>query len=149
MDMSKIVYPLIIVAVIGGGWLLTSGGVNWQFKKYTEATPGQDVEQDVLDEKGLSKLGGFLLGTLRFERASEVYEKAIERYPNGANIWWNYYQLARCYEKMEKYKEAVELLSYLSNEDGDSYDERVPNRDNLDLRIQKLVEVHEIPGYDR
>lgn len=148
MDMSKIVYPLIIVVVIGAGWLVTSGGVNWQIKKYTEATPGADTERDALDEKGLSKVGGFLLGTLRYERAAAVYETAIERYPNGENVWWNLYQLARCQEKLERYEDAVRNLDILRTQDADSFDERVPDFDNLNLRIQKLVEIHEIPGYN-
>lgn len=147
MDMSKIVYPLIAVAVIGGAWLLTSGGVNWRYNNLTKATVGEDEDKDIADERGLSKLAGFLLGTLRYERAATVYQTAIDRYPNGKNVWWNLYQLARCQEKMELYEEAVVNLDILRTQDADSFDERVPDFDNLNMRIQKLVEVHEIPGY--
>lgn len=145
MDVSKLIWALVIAAVVGGGWLLTSGGVNWQLTKYTEATPGEDADRDELDEAGLSKLGGFLLTTFRYEKAKEVYDLALDRYPDGKNIWWNLYQLARCEERLENYQDAVNCLVILRDQDGDSHDERVPNRDNLELRIQKLVETHELP----
>ena len=148
MDVSKLIWLLVIVVVVGGAWLFTSGGVNYQFNKYTETPVSEEsAESQVAHEKGLSKLGGFLLSTFRYERAAEVYKTAIERYPTGENVWWNAYQLARAYEKMENYEEAVRWLVHLRDSDADAQDERVPGRDALGLRIQNLVEVHEIPGY--
>ena len=144
MDVSKLIWALVIVAVIGGGWLFTSGGVNYMYKNATEATVGQDVERDKIDEATLSKWGGFLLSTFQYEKARKFYQTAVERYPTGANVWWNYYQLARAHEKLENYRDAVNILTQLRDQDADSHDERVPERDNLDLRIQKLKEVHDI-----
>ena len=95
----------------------------------------------------LSCRRGFLLTTFRYERAAEVYQAAIDRYQNGENVWWNLYQLARCQEKLELYEEAVKTLSLLRDQNADGFDERVPDFNNLDLRIQKLIEIHEITGY--
>jgi len=146
MDISKIVWPLVIVAVLGLGWLVTEGGVNYQFKKYNEGATGTDPEKDALQEKGLSKLAGFLMTTFRYQKAADTYNAAIDRFPNGENVWWNSYQLARCQEKLKNFDEAVRLLVFIRDQDGDSHDERIPGFDNLNLRIQKLVETHEIKG---
>ena len=144
MDVSKILYPLIIAAVLGLGWLLTSGGVNYQFKKYSEPSTG-DVEADSVKEAGLTKLGGFLMFTFRYEKAGQCFDTALTNYPDGKNYWYNYYRLAKCKEKAEKWGEAVSILIRLRDENAIEMDDRVPDQATLDGRIQKLIEVHELP----
>ena len=142
MDMSKLVWAFAIVAVIVVGWLLTSGGTEFMYKQYTESTPGVDEAQDKRDEAGLSRLGGYLLRTFRYERAAEVYEAAIKRYPNSKNYYMNIYNQAKAYQKMEEWEKAADNLMYLRDVDGDQYDERVPNFDQLNGELSRIVEVH-------
>jgi tetratricopeptide (TPR) repeat protein len=145
MDLSKVKWVLIIVVVVGGGWLVTQGGMDYMFEKATKNLPGNDPEQDVLDEATLSKYGGFLLTTFRYKQAKVFYEAAIQRYDTkGKNYYFNNLQLARCEEKLENYREAVTILDNLYGVDADQYDERIPNQDKLKLRIMKLVEMHEL-----
>ncbi len=144
MDVSKIVYPLIVAAVIGVGWLVTSAGVDYQFKKYSEA-PSGDVEKDALKEAGLSKLGGFLMRTFRYEKAGECFNTGITNYPDGKNYWYNNYRLAKCLEKMEKWDEATNILIYLRDKNAIEQDDRIPDQATLGLRIEKLIEIHELP----
>ncbi len=145
MDLSKVKWVVIIAIVVGGGWLVTEGGMNAIYDNATEDLPGNDPEKDVIDEASLSKYGGFLLSTFRYQKAKVFYTAAIERYgPEGANYYWDIYQLARCEEKLQNYEPAVILLRDLYNIDGDFYDERVPGRDTLKLRIMKLVEMHDL-----
>ena len=144
MDLSILKWPLIILVVVGVGWLLTEGGVNYMYNSFTEGTVGEDVEKDEFNEGGLYRLGGYLMMTFRYARAAEVYETSVDRYPNGANYWMAYYNLARAYEKLEKYQQAVDILGYLRNEDGDQYDERVPDVQTLTFRLETLVEMHQL-----
>ncbi|PCJ53775.1 MAG: hypothetical protein COA73_14960 [Candidatus Hydrogenedentota bacterium] len=145
MDLSKVKWVVIVLVVVGGGWLVTEGGMDYVFNAATEELPGNDPEKDVIDEASLSKYGGFLLSTFRYTKAKIFYTAAIERYgPEGGNYYWNIYQLARCEEKMGNYESAVLLLRELHNVDGDAFDERVPGRDTLKLRIMKLVETHDL-----
>ena len=148
MDLSKLKWVLIAAVVIGGGWLVTEGGINWVYKNATEDTAGADPEKDKIDESTLSRYGGFLLTTFRYEKAKEFYQTAIDRYPDGDNLWWNYYQMARCEEKLYNYQRAADILHMLWTEDADQYDERVPNQATLRLRLDKLVEVHDLDRYD-
>ena len=148
MDLSKLKWVLIAAIVIGGGWLVTEGGVNWVYKNATEASPGTDPEKDKIDESTLSRYGGFLLATFRYEKAKKFYQSSIDRYPDGDKLWWNYYQMARCEEKLYNYQRAADILHMLWTEDADQYDERVPNQATLRLRLDKLVEVHDLDRYD-
>jgi tetratricopeptide (TPR) repeat protein len=145
MDVSKLIWALVIVAVVGGGWLLTSGGVNYMYNNATKATVGQDASKDETDEAALSKWGGFLLSTFQYEKAQKFYQTAVDRYPAGKNFWWNCYQLARAEEKLKNYEKSVQILTMLRDQNADAQDERVPDFDNLNLRINKLRELHEIP----
>jgi tetratricopeptide (TPR) repeat protein len=147
MDLSKLKWVVIILVVVGGGWLLTSGGINWVYNQATDAVPGVDPAKDKTDEAMLSKYGGFLLTTFRYEGAKKFYRTAVERYPEGANAWWNYYQLARCEEKLGNYKEACDILFMLWEQNADQYDERVPDMATLRLRLDKLIEIHELPHH--
>lgn len=149
MDLSKLKWVLIAAVVIGGGWLVTEGGINWVFKNATEDTPGADPERDKTDEATLSRYGGFLLSTFRYERAKTFYQAAINRYPDGENLWWNYYQMARCEEKLYDYQSAADILHMLWLEDADQYDKRVPGKPALRLRLDTLIEMHELDSYDR
>jgi tetratricopeptide (TPR) repeat protein len=144
MDVSKIVWALAIVALIGLVWLVTNPGINYLYKQYTSGTPGQDAAADERAEAGLSRMGGFLLATFRYEKALQCYNAATERYPNGKNYWWNVYQSARCYERLERYADSARVLQRLIAANADTQDERVPDNDTLNLRLQKLIEVHEL-----
>jgi len=146
MDLSKVKWVVIIAIVVGGGWLATEGGINWAFKRATSGTPGESESADKINEATLTRYGGFLLATFRYEKAAKFYSEAISRFPNGANRYWNRYQLARCEDKLENYQNEVNLLYSLYEIDADQYDERIPGVDELQLRIQKLVEVHELPN---
>ena len=148
MDLSKLKWVLIAAIVIGGGWLVTEGGVNWVYKKATEATPGTNPEKDKIDESTLSRYGGFLLSTFRYEKAKKFYQSAIDRYPDGDKLWWNYYQMARCEEKLYNYQRAADILHMLWTEDADQYDERVPGRPRLKLRLDTLIELNDLDRYD-
>ena len=148
MDLSKLKWVLIAAIVIAGGWLVTEGGVNWVYKKATEATPGTNPEKDKIDESTLSRYGGFLLSTFRYEKAKKFYQSAIDRYPDGDKLWWNYYQMARCEEKLYNYQRAADILHMLWTEDADQYDERVPGRPRLKLRLDTLIELNDLDRYD-
>lgn len=145
MDLSGLKWPLIIVVVLALGWLVSEGGVNFMYNRFTK-TPveEQDEETQVAHEAGLSRLGGFLLKTFRYEKAEDVLLEAISRYPDGKNALYNEYRLAKCYEKQERYRACVEVLQDLRDMDAHFIDKRVPEADVLQLRIDKLAEVHEL-----
>jgi len=145
MDLSKVKWVVIIAIVVGGGWLLTSGGVNWAYNKATSGTPGQDASADARNEALLSRYGGFLLATFRYERAKDFYTAAITNFPGGKNAYYNMYQLARCEDKLGNYQAEVDILTRLYEVEAVQYDTRVANQNKLKLRIEKLVEVHELP----
>lgn len=144
MDLSKLKWLVIFAVIIGGGWLFTSGGVNYMYNRATSGTPGADAAKDKSNEATLSKYGGFLMATFRYERAKDFYNAALQRYPGGDNRYWNRYQLARAHEKLDEMEDAVNLLLYLWEEDAIQYDARVANKDELKLRIQKLIEVNQL-----
>jgi len=52
--------------------------------------------------------------------------------------------LAKCAEKQGRYDECVGILVDLRDMDANSYDNRVPNADVLQSRIDKLAETHEL-----
>lgn len=145
MDLSGLKWPLIIIVVLGIGWLASSGGVNYMHNNFTSATPGQDAQRDTVDEAGLTRLANYLLYLWRYDKAEEVLLAALTRYgPNGQNYHVNTYRLALVYEKQRRYQEAYNVLQDLIAIDAQQYDNRVPNRDNLALRAQKLKEIHEL-----
>lgn len=147
MDLSKLKWVLIAAVVIGGGWLVTEGGINWVYKNATEDTPGADPEKDKIDESTLSRYGGFLLTTFRYEKAKEFYQTAIDRYPDGDNLWWNYYQMARCEEKLYNYQRAADILHMLWLEDAHQYDKRVDVQSTLKQRLDLLIELNDLDPY--
>jgi deoxyhypusine synthase len=143
MDLSWAKFPIIIAVVLGIGWLGTSGGVNYMHNKFAvEAT--EDAEQNKLNEAGLTRLASFLLKTFRYEKADEVLSDAINFYPEGKNALWNQYRLAKAKEKQAKYQETIMLLAQLKNMEAFSYDDRIPDTETLQLRIDKLAETHEL-----
>ena len=149
MDLSKVKWVLIIVVVIGGGWLVTQGGIDYMYNKATKNLPGNNPSQDVLDEASLSKYGGFLLATFRYSQARAFYTSALDRYGvEGNNFYYNNFQLARCEEKLQNYREAVTILDNLYAIDADQFDERIPSQDSLKLRIMRLVEMHDLVDMD-
>lgn len=145
MDVSGLKWPVIIVVILGLGWLGTAGGVNYMYGQFTATTPGANPEQDIKDEEGLSKLGGYLMYTWQFQKANQVLQTSIDRYgASGKNYWHNQYRQVKCFEKAGNYQQAYNKLTMLANMNANSIDDRVPNRDNLSLRAQKLKEVHEL-----
>jgi tetratricopeptide (TPR) repeat protein len=144
MDLSGLKWPLIIVLVVGGGWLFTSGGVNWMQSQAMKNTPGVDENQDKLDEATLSRLGGYMLRMWRYDKAIELMEAACDRYPGGANFWYNVYRLHTCYERKGQADRAIELLEFLIANGASEVDPRVPQNDNLSLRANKLKETFEL-----
>jgi tetratricopeptide (TPR) repeat protein len=146
MDLSKVKWVVIILIVVGGGWLFTEGGVNWMYNRATSSTPGEDEGVDARSEAALTRYGGLLLSTFRYEKAKKFYSTALERYPNGKHNYWNMYQLARCEDKLGNFQNEVDLLVRLYEIDADQYDERIPGVNELKLRIEKLVEVNELPN---
>ncbi|MBI1319918.1 MAG: hypothetical protein GC168_13400 [Candidatus Hydrogenedens sp.] len=144
MDLSGLKWPLIVVVVVGVGWLFTSGGVNWMQSRVMAHTPGVDANQDKLDEAMLSRLGGYMQLMWRYQKAVELLEASCERYPGGENYWYNVYRLQTCYERMGQADRAIELLDYLIAEGASQYDKRVPENDNLSLRANKLRETFEL-----
>ena len=143
MDLSKVKWVVIAAVVIGVGWLLTSGGINWVYNNATKDTPGVDANKDKANEATLSRYGGFLLMTFRYERAKKFYQTAIDRYPEGQNVWWNLYQKARCEEHLDNIKGSADILYTLWLNDADQFDERVPDKATLRLRLDKLVEMYD------
>jgi tetratricopeptide (TPR) repeat protein len=144
MDLSGLKWPIIIAVVVGLGWLLTSGGVNWMVGNFTKATPGIDAQQDMVDEAGLSRVGGYLLFMWRWEKANDVLSLAVERYPEGPNLYYNLYRIARCEERMGNYQAAVDLMRELMDYDAHEIDERVPHTENLNLQANKLIEMYDL-----
>ncbi|HQH52842.1 MAG TPA: hypothetical protein PKY01_10490 [Candidatus Hydrogenedentes bacterium] len=144
MDLSRFKWPIIILIVIGVFWLLSSPGINFLHKKFTSVKPGEDAKVDKATEAGLSRLGGFLIKTFRYEKGYEVLTDACNMYPEGvgANYWYNQYRMAKCLEKMDRVREALQILDFLYANDIHAVDERVPPQDVLKLRLDKLQEIH-------
>ncbi len=144
MDLSGLKWPIIIAVVVAIGWLLSSGGTNYMYNNFTKATPGADAARDKTDEAGLSRLGWFMMRTFRYKQAMECFQMAVDRYPNGANYWYNQYRMAKCAEKNNNYQRSVSILRMLIQNDAHALDSRVPVSDNLKQRSAKLVAVHEL-----
>jgi tetratricopeptide (TPR) repeat protein len=145
MDLSGLKWPLIIVVVVAIGWLLSSGGVNWMIGQATKSVPGQDAAQDAKDEARLSKIAGYCMVLWRYEKAAEVLDQCFDRYGStGANYYHNMYRMVKCQEKLGQYQRAYNILQELLAANAWTIDSRVPNFDNLNLRAQKMREVHEL-----
>lgn len=143
MDLSGLKWPAIIIALVAVGWLLSSGGVSWMIGNFTKASVGVDPQRDVRDEAGLSRVGGFLYATWRWGQAASVFESARTRYgTNGANYYYNTYRLAKCYDRMKRYQDTVNLYRELSAVEAHSIDKRVPYTDSIKKWTQELVEMH-------
>lgn len=144
MDLSKLKWPLIIVAVIAVWWLMSNPGVNFMYNKFTQEAPGADPVKDKANEAGLSRLGGFCLKTFRYEKAYGIFSECITRYPQGANAKYNYYRMAKCAEKMGRIQESIKILRQLQEGNAHELDDRVPEPSNLKLRADKLMEMHNL-----
>ncbi len=143
MDLSGLKWPLIILVVVGVGWLASSGGVNYMVTSFTKATPGADAAKDATDEAGLTRVGGYLMYLLRYEKAAGVMQLAIDRYgTTGKNYWYNQYRIAKCLEKMGQPQMGYNVLQELIAADARQYDDRIPNLDVLRARASKLKEVN-------
>lgn len=145
MDLSGLKWPIIIVVVVAGGWLFTSGGVNWMISRATAATPGVDIEKDKFDEAQLSRVGGYTMRLWKYDKALECFNLARERYgEGGANYWYNTYRMVRCYERNGDPSTAIDVLTYLIDNGANTHDPRVPDNDNLGLIRNKLRETFEL-----
>ena len=144
MDLSRLKWPLILLVIGGLIYLVTDPGVKFLRAKFNEGTPGQDAKQDEYNEAGLSNLAGFLIKTFRYASAEECLKDAIERYPEGKNFLNNKYRLAKCREKQGDYEGCIEILAELRDMDAHQVDERIPEVDVLNLRIDKLAETHDL-----
>ena len=145
MDLSRFKWPVIIIVLVGIFVLLfTDPGIRFIRGKLTAGTPGQDAKQDEFNEAGLSMLSGFLIKTFRYSSAEITLKDAMERYPEGKNFLYNKYRLAKCVEKQGRYEECIELLAALRDQDAHQTDDRIPEVDVLNLRIDKLAETHEL-----
>lgn len=145
MDLSGLKWPLIIVVIVGGGWLATSGGLRWMYGNFTAAAPGVDLQQDLRDEAGLTKIGGYTFFLWKWEQTIYILETAISRYGEEApNYWFNLERLSTCYERIGDYQSSFDILQQLMNANAHEIDERVANFDNLNLRASKLKEMYEL-----
>ena len=144
MDLSRLKWPLIVALVVGVGWLLSEGGVNYMHKKFTSVAPGQDLNADKMNEEGLTRLGNFLLKTFRWEKALRVLEDAVRIYPDGDNALYNEYRMAKCAEKLGDYGRSVDILGHLVDIEASTVDVRVPSNNHLNLRRTKLMETHQL-----
>jgi hypothetical protein len=147
MDLSFLKWPVIILVVAGGAWLVTDGGVNYMINQFKQSTPGEDESRDRVDEAGLSRVAGFLLLTFRYQKADEVLTYLTQNYvpANGAEHYWhNLYRLAKCKEKQGNYSMAVSIMQELAHRDAHTMDDRVARPEVLRLRAEKLMETHEI-----
>jgi len=139
MDLSGLKWPIIIVVVVGIGFLASSPGIDYMVTKFTTAVPGADPERDKIDE------GGYCMYLFQYEKAMTIMDMAIQRYgANGANYWFNRYRIVKCLEKAGRYQEAKDLLEELISSNAKELDKRVPNNDNLRQRAAKLTAVHEL-----
>lgn len=144
MDLSGLKWPLIIVVVVAIGWLGSSGGVNWMVSQSTKAQPGADAKQDARDEQRLTSVAGYLLTLWRYEQAADVMGTAIDRYGTaGKNYWYNYYRMAKCFEKMNQPGKAVNTLMEVMRQRNQITDDRIPGWDTLKLRATKIAETHQ------
>lgn len=144
MDLSKVKWIAIGSVALGGMWLLTTPGTDYMFNRLKNYPAGTDKATDESNEASLSKLGGYLFQTLRLGKAEEVLQFAVDRYPAGKNVYHNTYRLVKCREKRQEYEGAVALLIALMRANAHQYDDRVPDRDTLKLRANKLIEVHNL-----
>jgi len=145
MDLSGLKWPFIIAAVVGIGWLATSGGVNWMFGKFTAAAPGVDQQQDLRDEAGLTKLAGYTFHLWKWRATIDIIETSHYRYgPWGPNYWYNLERLATCYERIGQVQTSYNILQELKAGRAWEHDSRVGNFDNLNLRSSKLREMYEL-----
>ena len=144
MDLSFLKWPVIAAIVVGFCWLLSSGGVNFMYKKLVAYAPGTSVAKDDANEASLSKLAGYSLATFQYDRAKFIYTETLKRFPEGKNKYWNTFQLARCEENLKNYQTCVNLLRKLIAADAATHDERVSINEALQFRIGKLVEMYEL-----
>lgn len=132
--------PLAIVA--GSVWLVTDPGVAW-LHDYLVARAESGNGQ--YTELGLTHLGGFLLGTLRYDLAAAVLEDVMRLYPDGEHTWYNRYRLALVREKQGRHRDAVAILDeVIAQKAEDQADERIPSSKVLRLRRDKLAALHEL-----
>ena len=145
MDLSGLKWPVVIAVLVGLGWLFTSGGVNWMYGSFTEASPGIDEQQDLRDEAGLTKLASYTYHLWKWETTIQIIETCAERYGDwGPNYWFNLERLSTCYERIGDYQTSYDILQDLMNADAHEIDSRVGNFDNLSMRAAKLKEMYEL-----
>ncbi len=144
MDLSFLKWPIIIGVIAVVVFLASNPGVDFMVKKFSADTPGVDAKKDEINEAGLSRVGGYCLRLVKYKKADEIFNLAVSRYPNGKNALYNKYRMVRCAEKMGKYQRAVNIMRELMAANASTVDSRVADNDNLNLRAEKLIEMHEL-----
>ena len=144
MDLTFLKWPFIIALVVLAGWLLSNGGVNYMYGNFIDDPVGVSAEKDAANESGLSRLGGYCLRLFKYDKAMVIFQTALERYPEGNHRWYNQYRMAKCAEKMGNPAQAVSLLQVLIAANASQFDNRVPTNENLQLRVEKLIEVNDL-----
>lgn len=144
MDLGKIKWPVIILAVLGVIWFLSPAGAAYMYKRYSQGEPGANAELDKKNEAGLSFHGGLQLRMLQFKTAKRFLQTAVDRYPDGANHWANMARLAIIHERLGNFAEAADIMDMLVANNAHERDGRVSSNDYLRARSEKLREVHEI-----
>jgi len=161
MDLSRLKWPVIIVVVGGLSWLMTAGGNAWLENRLLSYEPGESAELDKANEQALSNLAGWYIRTFRHEKGIEILEETGERYPNGKNYYHNLYRRSRAHEVLgdasadrtvqeNQYGSALEILSFLINNNVHQLDERVPETSLLQHRYDAIAEtsgIGEVGGY--
>ena len=144
MDLSFLKWPIILGVIALVVFLASNSGVNFMVKKFSADTPGVDIKKDEINEAGLSRVGGYCLRLVKFQKANEIFNLAVSRYPNGKNALYNKYRMIRCAEKMGEFQRAVNIMRELIAVNASTVDSRVADNDNLRLRSEKLIEMHEL-----
>lgn len=145
MDLSFLKWPILILVIVGGGWLVSEGGINYMINRFSQGTVGQDEARDRTNELGLSRIAGFLIFTFRYEKADQVLSHLTTRHTpdTGAQHYWhNLYRLALCKERLGRQDQAVMILRNLAHANAHQYDDRVPGYEVLRLRAERLMEAH-------
>ncbi len=149
MNLSKVFWIAVFVVIIGGGYMLTTKGMEKAYQNATSTLPGNDPARDVADEATLTKYGEFQQTIFRYQNAKMFYKAAIDRYGESvANYWSNLHQFARCEQKLGNEMEALEIYYTLWDYDASSQDSRVPSSETLANRIKQLIALNDLDPAD-
>jgi hypothetical protein len=69
MDLSKVFWIEVFVAMIGGGYMLTTKSMKKAYQNATSTLPDNDPVRDATDEATLTKYGEFQQTIFRYQNA--------------------------------------------------------------------------------